>query len=286
MIELQKIEQVQDWIQQEIRAGIERVLVPTMGGLHEGHLSLIDIARQRAGESGRVVVSLFVNPTQFGPDEDLQAYPKTMQRDRELCKERGVDLLFAPAVNEMYAEDASVKVAEEILSAGLCGQSRPVHFGGVCTIVTKLFNLFQPHAAVFGEKDFQQLAIIRRLVRDLNYPVDIMGGAIVREADGVAMSTRNKNLSPSARQQAVVLNKALFAAKGYLDEGGRCLSEIRALMEDVISGFPLARLDYLEMVDPGTLQALDQAGERLLIALAVYFDNTRLIDNLHWREEG
>ncbi len=224
MIELQKTEQVQDWLQQERRAGIERVLVPTMGGLHEGHLSLIDIARQRAGESGRVVVSLFVNPTQFGPDEDLQAYPKTMQRDRELCKERGVDLLFAPAVNEMYAEDASVKVAEEILSTGLCGQSRPVHFGGVCTIVTKLFNLFQPNVAVFGEKDFQQLAIIRRLVRDLNYPIDIMGGAIVREADGVAMSTRNKNLSPSARQQAVVLSKALLAAKGYLDEGGRCLS--------------------------------------------------------------
>jgi len=284
--QVQQIDEIQDWVRQETAAGRKRVLVPTMGGLHEGHLSLMDIARQRVGTEGRVVVSLFVNPTQFGRGEDLGAYPRSLERDRVMCEERGVDLLFCPEVQSMYAGDASVRVCESDLSRGLCGRSRPGHFDGVCTVVTKLFNLFQAEAAVFGQKDFQQLAIIRRLVRDLNYPIEIIGGPIVREVDGLAMSTRNLNLSPEERSQAVVLRKALLQAKQLLDGGERRAAIIRELVQNEIASRPLARLDYLETAQPATLQAVDKVGETLLVAVAVFFGKTRLIDNLYWSEEG
>ncbi len=286
MKQIQQLDELQDWVQQETSVGRRRVLVPTMGGLHEGHLSLVDIARQQAGKEGRVVVSLFVNPTQFGPNEDLGAYPKSLEKDRQLCEERGADLLFAPEADGMYAADASVGVSEGRLSRGLCGGSRPGHFDGVCTIVSKLFNLIQPRAAVFGEKDYQQLAVIRRLVRDLNYPIKIIGGPIVREDDGLAMSTRNQYLSPEERSQAVVLSMALLQARQALDGGERDMLRIRGLVERVLSGSPLARLDYLETVHPDTMQAVEEPGDALLIAVAVFFDSTRLIDNLCWREEG
>lgn len=286
MREIQKIDELQAWVREESDAGGLRILVPTMGGLHEGHLSLVDIARQRAGRNGRVALSLFVNPIQFGPSEDLDAYPKTLQRDRLLCEERGVDLLFTPETDTMYAEDASVTMSEQSLSGTLCGASRPGHFDGVCTVVSKLFNLIQPQVAVFGEKDFQQLAIIRRLVRDLNYPIKIVSGPIVREKDGLAMSTRNQNLSPDERQQAVILRKALLQAQETLNGGEQSGKLIREQVERLISSVPLARIDYVETVDPDTLQPVDEVDDGMLMAVAVFFGSTRLIDNLCWREEG
>ena len=284
--EIHQIDELQDWVRQQGETGRTRVLVPTMGGLHEGHLSLVDIAREQAGKNESVVLSLFVNPTQFGPDEDLEDYPKTLDRDRQLCEEWGVDLLFVPDADEIYEQDASVIVSEQTLSKGLCGRSRPGHFDGVCTIVSKLFNLIQPRAAVFGEKDFQQLAVIRRMVRDLNYLVEIIGGPIVRESDGLAMSTRNQHLSPEERQQAGVLSKALREAGETLDEGERNAGHIRERVGKIITSVSLARVDYVEAVHPDTLQTLDEVDDALLVAVAVFFGNTRLIDNLCWREEG
>ncbi|NOX98962.1 MAG: pantoate--beta-alanine ligase [Verrucomicrobia bacterium] len=285
MIEFQQIDELQQWVQQEAAAGRSRILVPTMGGLHQGHLSLMDIAKKRAGEEGEVVVSLFVNPTQFGPGEDLAAYPKTLDQDRQGCEESGVDVLFVPEAGVMYAKDASLKVTEVKLSSGLCGRTRPVHFDGVCTIVSKLFNLIQPQAAVFGEKDFQQLAIIRRLVRDLNYPIEIIGGPIVREDDGLAMSTRNLNLSSDHRQEAVVLRQALLEAGKMLGDGERNAEHIQAHVEKRLMESPSAIPNYVEVVHPDTLQVLDEVTDALLVAVAVFFGSTRLIDNLCWREE-
>ena len=285
MKEIHQIDELQDWVRQEGKAGRTRILVPTMGGLHEGHLSLMDIAREQAGKEDNIVVSLFVNPTQFGPDEDLEAYPQTLDQDRRLCEERGADLLFVPDADEMYKQDASVIVSEQTLCAGLCGRSRPGHFDGVCTVVSKLFNLTQPRAAVFGEKDFQQLAIIRRMVRDLNYPVEVISGPIVRESDGLAMSTRNQYLSPDERQQAGALRKALLEVSKILDGGERNAGLIRERVEAALSGASLARIDYVETVNPVTLQSVDDVGDGLLVALAVFFGTTRLIDNMSWREE-
>lgn len=192
------------------RAGTLTGLVPTMGFLHEGHLSLVRIARER---SDNLVLSLFVNPTQFGPGEDLDRYPKAVERDLDLCRREGVDVVFLPEAGGMYADDSSVSVGETVLSRGLCGASRPQHFTGVLTVVAKLFNLCQPDLAVFGEKDAQQLRLIRRMVRDLNFPVDIVSGPILREEDGVAMSSRNSNLSPEARAQAPLLRQALLTVQ-------------------------------------------------------------------------
>lgn len=285
MKEIHQIGELQDWVRQETQAGRKRILVPTMGGLHEGHLSLMDIARQRAGREDRVSVSLFVNPTQFGPGEDLEAYPRTLEQDRKLCEERGVDLLFVPEADAMYAEDASLLVSEQSLSKTLCGASRPGHFDGVCTVVSKLFNLFQPGIAVFGEKDFQQLAIIRRMVRDMNYPIEIVGGPIVRERDGLAMSTRNQYLGPDERQQAVVLREALLDAGKKLDNGERNAELIREEVKNMLSRVSSAKPDYVETVHPDNLQSTEQVGDALLVAIAVFFGSTRLIDNLCWREE-
>ena len=259
-----------------------RVLVPTMGALHEGHLRLCDLAREEAGPDGEVVVSIFVNPTQFGANEDLDAYPRQLEADQEACRERGVDLIFAPSADEMYHEDASIEISENSLSKGLCGASRPGHFNGVCTVVTKLFHLVQPDAAVFGQKDYQQLAVIRRMVRDLNIPVEIIGAPTIREPDGLAMSSRNLLLSPEHRREAPIIFEALCKVRDAIDSGKvSSPGDAETFLESRISQSPSARVDYLEVVDPETLQPLTDFGpEGFRIMAAVFFGKTRLIDNV------
>lgn len=273
---------------EELRAGLRSrprpvVFVPTMGALHAGHLSLVRLARIRAGERGTVVVSIFVNPSQFAPHEDFAAYPRPLANDLSLCREAGADLVFTPAREMMEAPDASVRVLEEDLSRELCGKSRPHFFAGVCTVVSKLFHVVAPDAAVFGEKDFQQLAVIRRMVRDLLWPIEIIPGPIVREADGLAMSSRNQYLDGESRRQAVVLSRALHIARTALDQGERDPQRLRKLLLDELQGAPLARIDYVEIVDPDALRPLPVIGSQVLIALAVWFGSTRLIDNLCMR---
>ncbi len=256
-----------------------RVLVPTMGALHRGHMELIRIARDAAGPEGEVAVSIFVNPLQFEPGSDFERYPRSESSDEELCRKAGVDLLYRPGQNEMYAPDRSVFVEEILLSNTLCGKSRPGHFRGVCTVVAKLFNIIAPNAAVFGEKDFQQLAIVRRMVRDLNFPIEIIGAPIVREPDGLACSSRNRYLNPEERAQASVLRKACLSALEFV-KVVRSASDIVAAARAMIERAPLARIDYVELVDAETLQPLESLGERSLLALAVFFGKTRLIDNI------
>ena len=260
-----------------LRRGGRRIgLVPTMGFLHEGHLSLVKIARHHADV---VVLSLYVNPTQFGPTEDLSRYPRDFGRDQRLCADAGVDILFAPENAAMYAPDASVAVVEEKLSNRLCGVSRPVHFRGVVTVVAKLFNICQPDIAVFGEKDAQQVRVIRRLVRDLNFPVEIISGPTIREPDGLAMSSRNVNLSPEERQQALCLRNALSRAEVLFRSGERDAARIRAAMAEAVAMEPLATLDYIEIVDDETLEPVAKTDRTTLVAMAVKFSKTRLIDN-------
>jgi pantoate--beta-alanine ligase len=212
---------------------------------------------------------------QFEPGSDFERYPRPESVDEELCRKAGVDLVYRPTQNEMYAPDRSVFVEETSLSNTLCGKSRPGHFRGVCTVVAKLFNVLAPHAAVFGEKDFQQLAIIRRMVRDLNFPIEIVGAPIVREADGLAFSSRNQYLDSQERKQATVLHKALLAARTLNSP-----KEIVARTRSVIEEAPLARIDYVELVDAETLQPVDSLGKKSLLAVAVFFGKTRLIDNI------
>lgn len=260
-----------------VRRGGKRVgVVPTMGYLHEGHLSLVKIARHHAD---LVVLTLFVNPTQFGPNEDLSRYPRDFERDRKLCEEAGVDILFAPETGSMYAADASISLVEMKLSGGLCGAVRPGHFNGVVTVVAKLFNITLPDVAVFGEKDAQQLRIIRRLVRDMNFPVEIISGPTIREPDGLAMSSRNVNLTPEERKQALCLRNALKRAEVLHRSGERDATKIRAAMTEAVAMEPLAKLDYIEIVDDETLEPLEQTDRPTLVALAVKFSKTRLIDN-------
>ena len=257
-----------------------RVLVPTMGALHRGHLELIRIARDAAGTDGEVAVSIFVNPLQFEPGADFEKYPRPESVDEELCQKAGVDLLFRPTQSEMYAPDRSVFVEETSLANTLCGKSRPGHFRGVCTVVSKLFNVLEPDAAVFGEKDFQQLAIIRRMVRDLNFPIEIIGAPIVRESDGLACSSRNQYLNSEEREQTTVLRKACLAAAALVRNGERAASNIIAAVRSTIEQAPLARIDYVELVDVKNLQSIDSLGAKSLLALAVFFGKTRLIDNI------
>ena len=256
-----------------------------MGALHEGHLRLIDRARAEAGDAGEVVVTIFVNPTQFGPNEDLDRYPRTLETDLAACRQRGADAVFAPDASAMYAADASVAVREAQLSRGLCGASRPGHFDGVCTVVTKLFHLCEPDAAVFGEKDYQQLAVVRRMVRDLDFPLEILAEPIVREGDGLAMSSRNRNLSAEHRRQAPALHAALRKAGGLLDEGrSDPLALVDAIRRTLSEQAPEGRIDYIEIVDPETLDPLDaiDAGAGAALLLAVFFGEVRLIDNILW----
>ena len=253
------------------------VLVPTMGALHEGHATLVREARVLAGKSGTVVVSVFVNPTQFGPGEDFEAYPSDLAADRETCAKAGADVIFHPSAAAMYAGDASITIVESRLSQLLCGTSRPTHFGGVCTVVTKLFNLVRPDIAVFGKKDFQQLAIIRRVVRDLNLGVKIHGVETVREEDGLAMSSRNVYLTEEERQQAPAIRRALLAA----DRGLAKTEMLAAIAEQLHREAPAGQIDYLELVDAETLERIDRVGDRpALLAVAVHFGQARLIDNL------
>ena len=251
-----------------------------MGALHRGHGELIRIAREAAGPHGEVAVSIFVNPLQFGPGGDYEKYPRPDAADEEFCQKAGVDILFRPTVEAMYAADFSVSVEENSLSNTLCGLSRPGHFGGVCTVVTKLFHLLSPDVAVFGEKDFQQLTIIRRMVRDLNFPVEIIGAPTVREADGLACSSRNKYLSPVERQQAPVLQRALQNALQLSEQGEQSAPAILKAARETIATAPLARIDYLELVDAESLQSIPVARPNSLIAVAAFFGQTRLIDNL------
>jgi pantoate--beta-alanine ligase len=251
-----------------------------MGALHLGHLSLIHRARALAGPKGTVAVSIFVNPTQFGPGEDLSRYPRPISRDIALCKEAGVDLLYLPEAEAFYAPDHSVWVNEEALSAGLCGASRPGHFRGVCTVVAKLFNLLGPEIAVFGKKDAQQLAILRRMVRDLNFQIKIVGVETYRERDGLALSSRNQYLTSDQRAQAPVLRRGLLSARAAAKGGVHSPAKLRALVVKTIGTAPLSKIDYVEIVDAETLAKPGPKSRKLLIAVAVHFGNTRLIDNL------
>ena len=253
-----------------------------MGALHEGHLALIRRARVLAGGEGTVTVSIFVNPTQFGPKEDFSRYPRPIKEDAALCREAGVDLLFTPTAEAMYAPDHSTWVDEGLLSGVLCGASRPGHFRGVCTVVSKLFNILGPDIAVFGKKDAQQLAIVRRMVRDLNFPVKIVGLDTVRESDGLALSSRNRYLTPEEREQAPILRQALLSARKAWSEG--CTpAKLRQRVVSAIEKAPLTAIDYVEVCDAETLGAPGPNSKGLLIAVAVFFGKTRLIDNLEVR---
>ena len=262
------------------------VLVPTMGALHRGHAALIDRARSLAGAAGTVVVSIFVNPTQFGPGEDLARYPRPFAADRKLCAEHGADLIFHPGPEEMYPVGFSTSVEESDVSAPLCGASRPGHFRGVCTVVLKLFQITQPAMAVFGLKDFQQCAVIRRMVRDLNLPVKIVPASIVREPDGLALSSRNRYLSSEERAQALVLRQALLRAEAAFKAGETSAAKLRRLLEKTIGTASLARIDYVEVADAVTLRPVKLASRDTVMALAVFFGRTRLIDNLVLRRAG
>jgi pantoate--beta-alanine ligase len=254
-----------------------RVLVPTMGALHKAHGEMIRVARKHAGRDGEVALSIFVNPLQFEPGSDYERYPRPEKTDEEFCRNAGVDLLFRPSVREMYVDERPVFVEESSLSNTLEGKSRPGHFRGVCTVVAKLFNILSADAALFGEKDFQQLAIVRRMVRDLNFKTTIIAVPTVREEDGLACSSRNQYLNPEERKQAKVLHKALLAAA---NTGKKSAKEVVDLAREVISEAPLARIDYVELVDAETLQAVDTVIPNSLLALAVFFGKTRLIDNI------
>jgi len=263
-------------VQNEVQK-TRRVLVPTMGALHKAHGELIRVAREKAGKDGEVVVSIFVNPLQFEPGSDYERYPRPEEEDEEFCRKLGVDLLFRPNATEVYPDNRSVFVEENSLSNVLEGKSRPGHFRGVCTVVAKLFNILQPDAAVFGEKDFQQLAIIRRMVRDLNYKIDIVAVPTVREEDGLACSSRNAYLNADERKEAPVLRKALVAAKNSSKKSAK---EVVDLTEKIINEAPLARIDYVDLVDAETLQPIESVKPNSLLAVAVYFGKTRLIDNI------
>jgi pantoate--beta-alanine ligase len=251
-----------------------------MGALHAGHAALIRRARQLAGADGFVVVSIFVNPTQFAPHEDLARYPRPFAEDRRLCASLGVDLLFHPTGEAMYPAGYSTWVSEERVSQPLCGGSRPGHFRGVCTVVLKLFQITAPDIAVFGLKDFQQCAVIRQMVRDLNLSVRIVPVETVRERDGLALSSRNRYLSPEERTQAPVLRQALLAAQTAFRGGRTSAAQLRALITRMIQTAPLARIDYVEISDADSLEPLKTVRGNAVIAVAVFFGKTRLIDNL------
>ena len=254
-----------------------RVLVPTMGALHRAHAELIRVAREHAGRNGEVAVSIFVNPLQFEPGSDFERYPRPESADEEFCRNAGVDLLFRPSVAEMYADNRSVFVDESSLANTLEGRSRPGHFRGVCTVVAKLFNILSPDAALFGEKDFQQLAIVRRMVRDLDFKIGIVAVPTVREEDGLAYSSRNQYLSVQERKQAPVLYKALCAAA---NADKKSASDVVAIAREIIREAPLAAIDYVEVVDAENLQPVERVGLNSVLLLAVFFGKTRLIDNI------
>jgi len=274
-----KIIESADAIQVYVRARTAKsVLVPTMGALHRGHLELIRVAREHTGKAGEVAVSIFVNPLQFEPGSDFEKYPRPKSADEKFCEDAGVNLLFRPS--QLYFDDRSVYVEETSLSVGLCGAARPGHFRGVCTVVAKLFNLIAPIAAVFGEKDYQQLAIIRRMVRDLNFRVEIVSVPTVRERDGLALSSRNQYLDGDERADATVLYRAMNRVKELAVAGENSVPRLIDAAASVIASAKTARVDYISVVDRESLQPLKELRPDAVIALAVFIGKTRLIDNL------
>ena len=267
-------EQVKEWKKEGNTIGF----VPTMGYLHEGHSSLIDAARKN---NGKVVVSIFVNPIQFGPNEDLDSYPRDLEHDAKLCEEHGVDLIFHPTPEEMYGDNFYTFVDMDVLTKELCGLSRPVHFRGVCTVVSKLFNIVTPDNAYFGQKDAQQLAIIKRMVKDLNMPLSIHGCPIIREEDGLAKSSRNTYLSDEERKAALCLSRSVKLGQEII-HAGISAEELLGKMRAVIEAEPLAKIDYVSMVDALTMQPVEKADHNVLVAMAVYIGKTRLIDNFSY----
>ena len=265
-------EQVTEWK----RAGLTVGLVPTMGYLHEGHKSLIDRA---VAENDKVVVSVFVNPMQFGPTEDLESYPRDMDRDAALCEAAGADLIFHPEPEEMYHGDFSSFIDMNTLTGGLCGKTRPIHFRGVCTVVGKLFNIVTPDNAYFGQKDAQQLAVIRHMVSDLNFGINIVGCPIIREEDGLAKSSRNTYLNTEERQAALILSKSLVEGRSLVESGEKDAAKIKSVITEKLQSEPLAKIDYVEVVDWNTLEPVDKIDGPILTAIAVYIGKTRLIDN-------
>lgn len=270
------IEEVREQVRAWRKEGLTVGLVPTMGYLHEGHQSLI--ARSVA-ENDRTVVSDFVNPIQFGPTEDLATYPRDLAHDAELCEKTGADLIFNPEPEEMYAPDFCTYVDMDHLTKGLCGASRPIHFRGVCTVVSKLFHIVQPDRAYFGQKDAQQLAVIRRMVRDLNMPLEIIGCPIIREEDGLAKSSRNTYLSAEERQAALCLSRGLNKGKAAIEAGETDAAKVKAIITAEIEAEPMSRIDYVEIVDWNNLEPVASAEGSILTAIAVYIGKTRLIDN-------
>ena len=270
------VQEVRELIGNWKKRGFSVGLVPTMGYLHPGHMSLIERARK---ENDMVVVSIFVNPIQFGPNEDLDKYPRDMAHDREVCEKAGAELIFAPQPSEMYPSDNFAFVDIKELGDGLCGAKRPGHFRGVCTVVSKLFNIVLPNRAYFGEKDAQQLAIIKRMVKDLNIGTEIVSCPIVREADGLAMSSRNLYLSPEERKAALSISRSLGEAKELMRKGEKDAVKIRDIITAGISAEPLAKIDYAEIVDSSDLRPVQRIEKPVLAAVAVYIGKTRLIDN-------
>jgi pantoate--beta-alanine ligase len=274
-----KIIRSKDALRSELGQHATRTIgfAPTMGYLHEGHVSLF---RAAAEENDIAVASIFVNPTQFAPGEDLDVYPRDFDGDAEKAKAAGIDILWAPGAEDVYAAGHSTTVEVGDVSGGLCGRSRPTHFSGVATVVAKLFNLVRPTRAYFGQKDFQQLAVIRRMVRDLDFPIEIVGMPIVRDHDGVALSSRNANLTAAQRADARLLQESLARAEAAFEAGERSVAELRAGIGEVLNQSDLADIDYVELVDPDDLRPLDgEAAGSILVALAVRFGGTRLIDN-------
>ena len=274
---IEQIRQMQDWSEAQRREGQRIVLVPTMGFLHEGHLSLVRDGRRRGDQ---LLVSLFVNPKQFSPSEDYAGYPRDLDRDRHLLEKENVDVLFCPSATEMYPVNHQTYVEVEKLSVPLCGANRPGHFRGVATVVTKLFNIVRPHVAIFGEKDFQQLQIIRRLVRDLNLNVEIAAHPTVREGDGLALSSRNSYLDPSERQAALCLYRSLKVAESLVQHGERDAASLLTAVTKEIAREPRARIDYAELCHPENLRAVDRIDQATILALAVWIGKARLIDNI------
>ncbi len=270
MLIIRTIKEQQQYSTNARKAGKTIGVVPTMGFLHEGHLSLVDEAKKRADI---VILTIFVNPTQFGPNEDLERYPRDFEHDCRLCEDRGVDAVFAPDAAEMYDPESSTWVVEEKLSAGLCGAKRPGHFRGVATVVTKLFNATLPDVAVFGQKDAQQAMVLKRMTKDLNFPIEIVVVPLVREPDGLAMSSRNRYLSDDERQRALSISKALFSV--HDNYGADAVERITAAI--IEAG---GRIDYVEALDADMLEPVTAQSERIIIAVAAFFGQTRLIDNI------
>lgn len=265
-------EEVKKWRQQGLTVG----LVSTMGYLHEGHKSLIDKA---VAQNDKVVVSVFVNPIQFGPTEDLATYPRDLERDAALCEDAGAALIFHPEKEDMYFDDFCTYIDMDGLTKGLCGKTRPIHFRGVCTVVGKLFNIVHPDRAYFGQKDAQQLAVVRRMVRDLNFDLEIVGCPIIREEDGLAKSSRNTYLSEEERKAAVILHKGLVKGEEMVSAGEKDVKKVLDAITEIIESEPLARIDYVEAVDFDNIETIDTIKGSVLVAVAVYIGKTRLIDN-------